>query len=436
MGKTKKAVCIMLAAGLICSSVAGNYAANAAKKAVLKSKSISMNVGEKKKIKIAGKRKNAVYKYVSAKKAVASVSKKGVITAKKAGKVKITVSEKIAKKTRKLGKVKVTVNKVQPQQPQASNQPLQPQPAVTAPVVSTPEPTVKPTEVPTEAPTPTAEIIKAEHADIENTLPSDYMAKQDGIRCTYEKITYYSEVTESDRVADVFLPPNYDPDKKYPVLYMLHGIGLGGSRFGQSKDADISVITANAITSGKAKEMIIVAPNCRCSDDPETDTHSAANYALYDLCIDDITGSLMPYMEENYNILTGRENTCVAGWSMGGREALYVGMSHPELFGYIAAFCPAPGLFEYVNPDVGAGESGLFTEETFTLSEEYKNNTYIFILRGIYDNVVNEHPVLYHQALEANGVPHTYWENGVGHSWETGFYNFIKNVFVLEDEKL
>ena len=127
--------------------------------------------------------------------------------------------------------------------------------------------------------------------------------------------------------------------------------------------------------------MIIVAPNCRCSDDPETDTHSAANYALYDLCIDDITGSLMPYMEENYNILTGRENTCVAGWSMGGREALYVGMSHPELFGYIAAFCPAPGLFEYVNPDVGAGESGLFTEETFTLSEEYKNNTYIFILR-------------------------------------------------------
>ena len=138
MGKTKKAVCIMLAAGLICSSVTGNYAANAAKKAVLKSKSISMNVGEKKKIKIAGKRKNAVYKYVSAKKAVASVSKKGVITAKKAGKVKITVSEKIAKKTRKLGKVKVTVNKVQPQQPQASNQPLQPQPAVTAPVVSTP----------------------------------------------------------------------------------------------------------------------------------------------------------------------------------------------------------------------------------------------------------------------------------------------------------
>lgn len=433
MGKAKKAVCIVLVSGLIFGGFAGNYAADAAKKAVLKSKNISMNVGEKKKIKITGKQKKAVYKYSSAKKAVASVSKKGVITAKKAGKVKITVSEKIAKRRKKLGKVKVTVKNAQPQQSQAPNQTLQPQPDVTS-SVTTPEPTVKPTEVPTKAPTPTAAIIKAEHADIENTLPSDYMTKQDGVRCTYEKITYYSEVTESDRVADVFLPPNYDPEKKYPVLYMLHGIGLGGSRFGQSKDADISVITANAVTSGKAKAMIIVAPNCRCSNDPETDTHSIENYALYDLCIDDITGSLMPYMEENYNILTGRENTCVAGWSMGGREALYVGMSHPELFGYIAAFCPAPGIFEYTRPGTDLGEPGLFTEETFTLPEEYKDNTYIFILRGIYDDVVNEHPVLYHQALEANDVPHTYWENGVGHSWETGYYNFIKNVFVLEDE--
>lgn len=434
MKKVKKAACILLAAGVLLSGLSGNYVADAAKKAVLKSKRFTMNVGEKKQIKIAGRQKKAVYRYVSAKKALASVSKKGVIKAKKAGKVRITVSEKLAKKTRKLGRVTVVIRNVQIQQTQPANQPAQTQPANTMPVI-TAEPTVRPTEIPTQAPTPTAEIIKAEHADIENTLPSDYMTKQDGVRCSYEMIKYYSEVTESERAADVFLPPDYDPDKQYPVLYMLHGIGLGGSRFGQSKDADISVITANAVTSGKAKEMIIVAPNCRCSDDPETDTHSAANYALYDLCIDDITGSLMPYMEENYNILTGRENTCIAGWSMGGREALYVGMSHPELFGYIAAFCPAPGIFEYVRPDIGTGEPGLFTEDTFTLSEEYKNNTYIFILRGIYDDVVGQHPVLYHQALENNGVPHTYWENGVGHSWETGYYNFIKNVFVLEGEK-
>ncbi len=436
MKKIKKTLCIIFATAVFVSGLSGDYAVSAAKKAVLKKKKITMNVGEKKQIKIARKNKKAKYKYVSAKKALATVTKKGVIKAKKSGKVKITVTEKLAKKTRKLGKVTVIIEDVQ----NVDVVPDVTAPAVVTPVTSAPTAkpvpaqTIVPTGTPTAAPTPTAQIIKAENADIEDELPSDYMTKQDGIRCTYEKITYYSEVTESDRVADVFLPPEYDPEKKYPVLYMLHGIGLGGSRFGQSNDADISVITANAITSGKAKEMIIVAPNCRCSDDPETDTHTAANYALYDLCIDDITGSLMPYMEENYNILTGRENTCVAGWSMGGREALYVGISHPELFGYIAAFCPAPGIFGYSREDMGTSEPGLFTEDTFTLSDEYKDNTYIFILRGIYDTVVGDNPLLYHQVLENNGVSHTYWENGVGHSWESGYYNFIKNVFVLDGE--
>ena len=186
-----------------------------------------------------------------------------------------------------------------------------------------------------------------------------------------------------------------------------------------------------------------VAPNTRVTTLGETwdqsyasdsvlYVHSFENYAYYDMFREDLIQYLMPYMEENYSIKTGRENTAVAGFSMGGRESLYIGVSKPELFGYIGAFCPAFGIFEYINADVGAREPGLFTEETFTLPESLKYNTYIQIVKGISDGVVKDQPTIHHNVLEDNGVPHIYYEKSGGHDegvWGHGYYNFISNAF-------
>ena len=65
---------------------------------------------------------------------------------------------------------------------------------------------------------------------------------------------------------------------------------------------------------------------------------------VYDNFINDLTNDLMPFIEENYSVLTGRENQAIAGFSMGGREALYIGFTRPDLFGYVLAIAPAPGL--------------------------------------------------------------------------------------------
>lgn len=121
--KTKRVLSLATALALVCTGISfpDSNVAKAAKKAKLKTKKISLKVGKKKKIAISGKVKKAKYTFKSSKKAVASVSKSGVVTAKKKGNAVITVKEKKKKKTKVIGKVKVTVKAVKavtPSKPQ------------------------------------------------------------------------------------------------------------------------------------------------------------------------------------------------------------------------------------------------------------------------------------------------------------------------------
>lgn len=124
------------------------------------------------------------------------------------------------------------------------------------------------------------------------------------------------------------------------------------------------------------------------------------------------------------------ENTAIAGLSMGGRVALNIGISLPEKVGYTGAFSPAYGIFPYTN--MGLTEEGLFTEKTFTLPDEYKDNTFIMINNGNQDGMVKDEPKRYHNALEANGVKHIYYTLDGGHDWKVwrnGFYNYARYLF-------
>ena len=105
--KTKRVLSLATALALVCTGISlpDSNVAKAAKKAKLKTKKISLKVGKKKKIAISGKVKKAKYTFKSSKKAVASVSKSGVVTAKKKGNAVITVKEKKKKKTKVIGKV-------------------------------------------------------------------------------------------------------------------------------------------------------------------------------------------------------------------------------------------------------------------------------------------------------------------------------------------
>ena len=96
----------------------------------------------------------------------------------------------------------------------------------------------------------------------------------------------------------------------------------------------------------------------------------------------------------------------------------------PDVFGYVGAFCPAPGVLPY---DV---EAGLFTTDNFKLPEGYES--LIMIVAGSNDTVVGKWPETYHQTLTNNGTEHIYYVTGGGHDftvWKHGLYNFAKRIF-------
>ena len=140
----------------------------------------------------------------------------------------------------------------------------------------------------------------------------------------------------------------------------------------------------------------------------------------------------MPAINKEYSTLTGRENTAVCGFSMGGRETLNIGIRRPDLFSGIGLFNPAPGALD-------GGD--MLTKADLKLADEYLNSTYIQITKGATDTVVGSNPTNYYNALKAAGIPCSYYETmggdpagkGNGGHWATvyqhGLYNFLKRIF-------
>ncbi|MCH5251565.1 MAG: hypothetical protein J1F22_01210 [Lachnospiraceae bacterium] len=412
----------MLVLSMTISSATGGLSVAKTKKATLKTKNVKLKVGKKKTIKIRNKKKSCKYTFKSNKKKVATVSKKGKIKAIKTGSARITVKE-IAKrgkgKSRRVGTVKVKITESGNDNKATETPNYNPTKAPTASPNNIPTPSPTPSTEPTASPTPSP------GTSSDYNPPSDYTTKKaDVVYGKRELIEYYSTTTEKNRKAYVVLPNGYDESKQYPVVYLLHGIGGDHTEWFQGKPVEI---LGNLIAAGEADEMIMVFPNIRArANDAASYELTVEAFQAFDNFINDLRDNLMPYIEKNYAVKTGRENTAVCGLSMGGRESLNIGLKMADKFGYIGAFEPAIGVLPYEI------EGGLFTTETMTLPDKYKNSTFLMIVKGQSDGVVGEWPLTYHNTLEKNGVPHLYYDMPGGHDfsvWNNGLYNFAKRIF-------
>lgn len=238
---------------------------------------------------------------------------------------------------------------------------------------------------------------------------------------------YKSKTLGRKRGYNILLPPGYDPDDKetkYPVLYALHG--YWGDEYSLLDQGDASIkcreLLGNLIYEGEAVPMIVVFPDIFCHETKEDcDGMNDENNKAYDNFINELEESLMPYIEDNYNVLTGRKNTAVTGFSMGGRESLYIGCKLPDKFGYIGAVCPAPGLTQ-----------DCVSEDEMKFDEKYK--PYILMISaGTNDTVVYNNPEMYHNIFTKNGVDHIYHTVTGGEHWgstiKPHLYNFLKFCF-------
>ncbi len=144
----------------------------------------------------------------------------------------------------------------------------------------------------------------------------------------------------------VYTPPGYDPkgSTKYPVLYLLHGWSDAAS--GWSEVGHANRIMDNLIASGKAKPMIVVMPlgygdmsfvrnGWGVWQDPAQINHNT------DLFTKMLLTEVIPQVEKSYSVSTRREDRAIAGLSMGGLEALSVGLNHTKMFAYVGGFSSA-----------------------------------------------------------------------------------------------
>src|SRR4051812_46868756 len=151
--------------------------------------------------------------------------------------------------------------------------------------------------------------------------PKGFNAKRDGIpHGKLEMIEYESKTVGTRRKMQVYTPPGYSKDKKYPVLYLLHGIG--GDETEWERFAKPDVMADNLMADGKAVPMIIVLPNGRAEvgDHPKDNSYShAAAFAKFE---DDLLKDVIPAIDARYSTLTDREHRALAGLSMGGGQTL------------------------------------------------------------------------------------------------------------------
>jgi enterochelin esterase-like enzyme len=239
-----------------------------------------------------------------------------------------------------------------------------------------------------------------------------------GLRGRLEPFEYDSAVTGTRRKAQVYLPPGYSPDKKYPVLYLLHGIG--GNEHEWTGYVKAHAILDNLIADGKAVPFITVLPNGRALADDTPGQNpfqpeKAAGFAKFER---DLLDHLIPAVQAKYSTYTDREHRALAGLSMGGGQTFNFGLGHLDTFAWIGAFSAAPNTKppEQLVPDPAAAKAQL---------------KLLYISCGNKDGLINFSQRT-HRYLKEHGVPHLWNVDDHGHdgeTWGSNLHHFAQRLF-------
>ena len=287
-------------------------------------------------------------------------------------------------------------------------------------------PVVEPVVIPGQVKYTMEELTEKVQGELVNNEPGDSHQEKPGVQYgTIQKKYYFSKKANKNKPYNILLPAGYDESKEYPVLYVLHGFFENEDRMITKGNGTMYTrqIVGNAIASGEAKDMIVVCPLIFTSATKESATGfgDAASVEGYNNFVDDIVDSLMPHIEENYSVKTGRDYTAVTGFSMGGMESLQIGMKYGDKFGYVGAICPAPGC-----------------QGAFKWNSEEETPHLVFITGGTSDDVVGLNtPQGYHENFTRNGVPHVWHVVQGGHhgddSIHSSLYCYVRAVFQATD---
>ncbi len=240
-----------------------------------------------------------------------------------------------------------------------------------------------------------------------------------------EAISYDSKTVGSVRKVTVYTPPGFNKKKKYPVLYLLHGIG--GDEKEWLNGGNPQVILDNLYAEGKIEPMIVVMPNGRAmKDDSATGNIMAPDkvqaFAAFEK---DLLNDLIPFIEKKYSTYKDREHRAIAGLSMGGGQSLNFGLGNLDKFAWVGAFSAAPNTKK--------------PEELVPNPEEAKKKLKLLWISCGDNDWLIENSRRTHEYLAKNNVPHIYYiEPGVHDFkvWKNGLYMFSQFLFKPVDQSL
>ncbi len=230
-----------------------------------------------------------------------------------------------------------------------------------------------------------------------------------------EMVEYDSKTVGTKRKLQVYTPPGYSPEKKYPVLYLLHGIGGDETEWQRFTQPD--VLLDNLIADVKAVPMIVVMPNGRAqkNDRAEGDAFkSAPAFATFER---DLLDDVIPAIESRYSTAPDREHRALAGLSMGGGQSLNFGLAHLDTFAWVGGFSSAPNTKKPAEliPDPAAA----------------KKLKLLWLSCGTKDGLFRISQG-FHTFLKENEIPHVWHVTGRGHDapeWKQALFHFVQKVF-------
>jgi enterochelin esterase-like enzyme len=224
-------------------------------------------------------------------------------------------------------------------------------------------------------------------------------------------VEYESKTFGVTRTVWIYTPPNYDKSRvKYPVLYLLHGNGEAFN--GWVMNGRANIILDNLIADRKARPMIVVMPQGHALQAPSVGplVRIQGESGMFSPRFPkDLLEEVVPLMEQNYRVVANADNRAIAGLSMGGGQALSIGLSHPNLFHYVLGFSAAIGD-RYLNIDE--------TVRQVLADPAAANKKFhlLWISAGRQDFLLGPNQQLTKVLTEA-GVKNTYRETEGAHVW-------------------
>ncbi|ALR29593.1 enterochelin esterase [Chryseobacterium sp. IHB B 17019] len=238
-----------------------------------------------------------------------------------------------------------------------------------------------------------------------------------------DTVTYESKTVGTQRKALIYTPPGYKKGNKYPVLYLLHGIG--GDEKEWFRNGTPQIILDNLYAQGKLTPMIVVLPNGRAmKDDRATgDIMAKDKVEAFATFEKDLLNDLIPFIEKKYPVKKDRENRAIAGLSMGGGQALNFGLGNIDKFAWVGGFSSAPNTKE--------------PQKLLPDPAKAKELKLLWISCGDQDRLMpfSKRTSDY---LTENNIPHIFYVEPGGHDfkvWKNDLYLFSQLLFKKVDQQ-